>query len=246
MKRILKLITVVLAILCMGGCSHITMLRTQELREVQTRVDSLHTELVSVHEKIEESQKTQIEMLRLLRADQQVRFNELDRKISAVEGNVSESHYKLSRIDEKTAEFKKQFEAKLIADSTSAGIQDSEIEKLFQIAKTDFNAGRYDIAKSGFEDLITQYPESNLVESAEYWIAESFYAKRDYNNAGKRYIEYIKKYPDGEKMSVTLYKLGLTYEKLNKVKSKNMVWKKLLDQYPESQEAKMVKVQMEG
>lgn len=246
MKTVFRVVAVVWAIFCMIGCSNLTMLRTQELRDVQGRVDSLHAELSSVQGRIEASQKEQIEMLRLLRADQQVRFNELDRKLSVVEGNLTESQYKLSKIDEKTAEFKKQFEASRVADSAMAGAQSAEMEKLFEVAKSDFNAGRYDIAKGGFEDLIKQFPESNLIEIAEYWIGECFYAKREYGNAAKKYMEYIKKYPEGERMSVTLYKLGLTYERLNKVKSKNMVWKKLLDQYPESQEAKMVKVQMDN
>ena len=244
MRRLVLCSVVVWAFISMQGCSNLTMLRTQELRDVQYRVDSLHSELTSLQKKSLEEQKTQSEMLRLIRADQQVRFNELDRKVSAIEGNLSENQNRLSKIDEKTAEFQKKIVAKLVADSMAANSKTEEIEKLFQIAMSDFNAGRYDIALSGFKDISTQFPESSMAEEAEYWIAECMYAKREYTNSEKAYITFIKKYPGGSKMCVSLYKLGLAYDKQNKTKSKKMVWKKLLEQCPDSQEAQVVKAQL--
>ena len=242
-RKIVTLVCGATAVLLFQGCSNLTMLRTQELRSVQSRVDSLHHELSSMQKKIIEEQKTQSEMLRLMRADQQVRFNELDRKVSIIEGNLSENQHRLSKIDEKTAEFQKRLEAKLVADSVASNSKTAEIEKLFQIAMSDFNAGRYDIALNGFKDLWQQYPESPLAQEAEYWEIECVYAKKEYANAERAYIGYIKKYPQGPKTCVALYKLGLVYEKQDKIKSKKMVWKKLLEQCPDSQEAKVVQAQ---
>jgi TolA-binding protein len=42
-------------------------------------------------------------------------------------------------------------------------------------------------------------------------------------------------------MCVSLYKLGLVYDKQNKAKAQSMVWKKLLEQCPDSDEAKVAK-----
>ncbi len=210
---------------------------------VQARVDSLHSELSQMQKQMLEEQKSQSELLRLIRADQQVRFNEIDRKVSTIDGNLNENHARLSKIDEKTAEFNKKLEAKLAADSAVAQSYAVEIEKLFQISMNDFNAGKYDVAVAGFKDFLNQYPESSMASEAEYWIAECLYAKRDYPEAEKAYMSYIKKYAQGNKISVALYKLGLVYSRQNKDKSKAMVWKKLVDQYPDSQEAQVVKAQ---
>lgn len=227
-----------------AGCSNMTLLRTRELRAVQSRVDSLRIELMELQKRMYEEQKTQSEVIRLIRADQQLRFGELDRKVSEINLNLNENQFRLSKIDAQTAEFRKQLEAKLISDSISKNSRNAEIEKLFQIAMSDFNAGRYDIAINGFKDLFVQFPESPLAAESEYWVAECNYAKKAYNEAETSYLSYIKKYPQGRKFCVSLYKLGLAYEKQDKAKSKNMVWKKALEQCPDSPEIQVIKSHM--
>ena len=232
------------ALLFGAGCTNMTMLRTQELRAVQTKVDSLHTDLMALQTKMYEEQKTQSEIIRLMRADQQLRFGELDRKVSEMTSNLSESQTRLSKIDEQTADFKKRLEAKMASDSMSQNSRSAEIEKLFQIAMSDFNAGRYDIAANGFKDLFSQFPESPFAADAEYWMAECSYAKRTWADAEQGFISYIKKHPDGPKFCVALYKLGLAYEKQDKAKSKTMVWKKAVEQCPDSPEMQTIKSRM--
>lgn len=245
MVRRLSLTGFCAAALFLGaGCTNMTMLRTQELRAVQTKVDSLRTDLMALQTKMYEEQKTQSEIIRLMRADQQLRFGELDRKVSEITSNLSESQTRLSKIDEQTADFKKRLEAKMVSDSVSQNSRSAEIEKLFQIAMSDFNAGRYDIAANGFKDLFSQFPESPLAAEAEYWMAECSYAKRDWAGAEQDFISYIKKHPDGAKFCVALYKLGLAYEKQNKAKSKTMVWKKAVEQCPDSPEIQTIKSRM--
>ncbi|NLL14426.1 MAG: tetratricopeptide repeat protein [Fibrobacter sp.] len=238
-KKIFLPVVLLFTVLQFQGCTNLTMLRTQELREVKAQVDSLQSELTSMQKKMLEEQKNQSEVLRLLRADLQIRFNELDRKVSTIDGNLSESQFRLSKIDEKTAEFNKRLEAKLIADSSRS----SETEKLFQLAMNDFNAGRYDIAMSAFQNIVNQFPESSLAQDAQYWIAECFYATKKYSDAEKTYLSYIRNYPQGSKLCVSLYKLGLVYERQKKDKSKTLAWKKLVEQCPDAQETRVVKAQ---
>ncbi len=244
MKRLLIIAIAGSVLLMFTGCSNLTMLRTQELRIIQTKVDSLSSEMYVLQKKILDEQKTQGEMLRVLRADQQIRFNELDRKVTVIDGNLSENQMRLSKIDEKTAQVQKKIDAKLTADSVSENSKNAETEKLFQIAMSDFNAGRFDVAISSFNDLVVKCPGSPMGQDAEYWVAECQYAKKEYADAEKGFLSYIKKYPQGTKMCVSLYKLGLVYDRQNKVKFKNMVWKKVIEQCPDSQEAKVIQAQM--
>jgi TolA-binding protein len=217
-----------------NGCSHITVLRTRELREVQARVDSLRVEIES---DITENQKKQGELLRVIRADMQVKFGELGQRVSALEQSISESQYRLSKIDEKTQEIRERWEERARADSLVQSEQDAEIEKLFQIAYGDFTAGRYDLALGGFEDLLNRFPEASKTQEAAYWAAECHYVKNDLAAAEEGYKGYIKNYPQGGKLCASLYKLGLIYRKQNKSKSQKLVWEKLLAQCPDSEEA---------
>ncbi|MBN1128670.1 MAG: tetratricopeptide repeat protein [Chitinispirillaceae bacterium] len=238
MKKALILIVLSLILISLPGCSHLTVLRTKEMK---AESDSLFMRIDSLNKEIVVRQNTNDELLRLIRADLQIRFTELEKRLSDLSSGLSESQYRLSRLDEKTADFQKQFKAKLEADSLAAQSKKEEIQKLFQIAESDFNAGRFDIAISGFKDLLSRFPDAPEGQEGQYWVAECHYAKKEYDEAVQGYLLYIKQNAQGPKMCAALYKLGLAYEKQNKSKSKDLVWKKLAEQCPESDEAKLIK-----
>ena len=242
--RLIKCLGIAALLLAGTGCTNMTMLRTRELRAVQSRVDSLGTEMVTLQQKMYDEQKNLTEVIRLMRADQQMKFGDIDRKVSQISSNLNENQFRLSKIDEQTTEFQKKLEAKLAYDSTAGTTRSAEAEKLFQIAMSDFNAGRYDIAANGFKDFAARFSDLDLAAEAEYWAAECHYAKRNYSDAEKEYIAYVKKYPEGTRLCVALYKLGLSYDKQKKNKSKKMVWKKALEQCPDSPEIQVIKAQM--
>lgn len=227
-----------------SSCTNITLLRTQELREVQSHIDSLKAEMAALQESIINEQKQQSEMLRLIRADQQIRFAEFERRLAALAGNISESQDRLSKIDRKTLEIKKRWEERAREDSLSNAAEEAEIENLYEIALNDFTAGRYEISMSGFQDLINKFPESHQAQEAHYWLPECYYVQGKYEDASEGYKNYIKNYTNGSKVCVALYKLGLIYEKKKKRKACKMVWTKLINQCPDSEEAEAAKARM--
>ena len=240
-KRILLCILACLSINFLMGCSSITLLRIQELKQVEAHVDSLKIELSVLEQEVIKEQKNQSDVLRLMRADQQVRFDELGQKISSLEGSLSENKYKLSQIDKKTQEIQEQWMAKAQNDSQAAKQKNAQVDKLYQIAYGDFNAGRFDLASTGFADFIKQFSDSPLSDEAAYWYAECFYGKREFDKAEEAYSDYLRKYRNGKKVCSALYKLGLVFEAKKQTEKKKMVWQKLLTTCPESEESTIVK-----
>jgi len=226
------------------GCSSIAVLRTAELRELQARVDTLGTRLFFANQQLYKEQKQQGELLRVVRADMQVRFGELSQRLSGVEGNVNESQARLSNIDRKTAEIQQRWDAQARADSVKESMVRAEEENLFKIAYSDFTSGRFDLALAGFRDFVARYPSSAQTPKAEYWQAECRYALKEYDSAQVAFAAYLKGQPEGEMVCATLYKLGLAYEKLGKEKHRTAVWEKLLSQCPQSEEARSAQSRM--
>jgi tol-pal system protein YbgF len=241
MKKILFCTFACCAINFLSGCSSITLLRIQELKQVEAHVDSLKIDLASLEQEVIKEQKNQSEVLRLMRADQQVRFDELGQKISSLEGSLSENKYKLSQIDKKTQEIQEQWKAKTQADSQAATQKNVQMDKLYQIAYGDFNTGRFDLASNGFADFIKQFPESPLADDATFWFAECFYGKKEFEKAEQSYSDYLRKYREGRKLCQALYKLGLVFENKKLLEKRKMVWQKLLTTCPDSEEAALVK-----
>jgi len=108
------IVAVSFSLAALAGCSNITMLRTAELRAVKASVDSLDTRLGA---QLAEFQQKQSELLRVIRADMELRFGELGRRIEALEMSISESQSKLSKIDQKTQEIRERWEERAKADS---------------------------------------------------------------------------------------------------------------------------------
>ncbi len=235
-----------LVIAVFSGCSNLTILRTRELQAVRERADSLYAEITALQMKLLEEQKANSELLRLLRADQQLRFEEIERKVSQIENNLNENQSRLSSIDEKTTEINNRFQKKLEEETEPAVRRKLQSEWLFEVAMEDFNAGRYDLALNGFRQIVGSYPDAPLSPEAEYWVGECHYAKKEYQSAEKVYMEIIRKYPQGTRFCVTLYKLGLIYDHQKKLKSRDLVWKNLLEQCAASEEAKMAEKRMNG
>jgi tol-pal system protein YbgF len=216
-----------------------------DIAAMQSKIIEEQNKLLAEQAKLLADQKMIIDMLMPMRAEQGVRFNEIDRKVSAIMSNMFESQSRLSRLDQKTSEVSRRLEQKLASEEEASNQRTLQLEKLFEIAMGDFNSGRYDLAITGFADLARQYPDAAQVPDAVYWIAEAHFAKKDYATAEKSYMDFVKKYPDGQKSCVAFYKLGLAYEHQEKVQSRDMVWKQLLSRCPDRQEAQSVKVQQE-
>jgi TolA-binding protein len=240
-KRYLLVALVPLCLAGTSGCSSITMLRTKELKEVQAHVDSLKMQIALQQEELLKEQKSQNELLRLMRADQQVRFDELGQKITSLEGSLSESKYRLSQIDKKTQEIQEQWKAKSFADSSAVTQKNTQMDKLYQIAYSDFMAGRFDLAASGFVDFIKRFRDALVTDDAAYFYAECFYGKKEMDKAEVAYSDYIRKYREGKKICSALYKLGLIFENKKQFEKRKMVWQKLLTTCQNSDEAAMVK-----
>jgi len=254
--KAIKLITLIGAALSFTvGCVGPVKAKWTTQFEADAARDTLRADLVALQAKIIEEQKTLLaeqktmmeelktasEMLRLMRADMLVRFNEVTSKTSAIDRNLNESQSRISRLDQKTSELSSSLKQKLASDEDAANQRKVQVDKLFEIAMSDFNAGRYDLAVSGFTDFAKQFPDAQQTPDAEFWIAEARFAKKEYDLAEKEYMQLIKKYPDGARSCAVFYKLGLVYEHQDKKKSMEMVWSNLLQRCPDTQEAQSVK-----
>jgi TolA-binding protein len=241
MKQTIVLLGAVVALCFFSGCSSITLLRIKELQKVETHIDSLKSDLSSQQAALHQEQKNQDELLRLIRADMQVRFEELSQRFSSLEGLLSESKFKLSQIEKKTQDIQEQWKAKAVADSMAATQKNTQVDKMFQIAYGDFMAGRYDLAANGFNDIMNQFPDASQTDEATFWYAECYYGKKEFDKAEQLYVDYLRKFRDGKKVCASLFKMGLLFENKKLMEKRKLVWQKLMTSCPDSPEAATAK-----
>lgn len=85
-----------------------------------------------------------------------------------------------------------------------------------------------------FRELIRVSPDNEYSDNCQYWIGEGYYAQGLYERAIKEF-EKVKTLPNGNKADHAQFKIGLSYLKLGQQVEGLEAFKKLLEEYPESE-----------
>jgi tol-pal system protein YbgF len=72
----------------------------------------------------------------------------------------------------------------------------------------------YPGAEQALRGFIQRYPNDPLAGNAQYWLGETYYVRKDYNNAAAVFAEGYQKYPKGGKAADNLLKLGMALGQL--------------------------------
>ena len=72
--------------------------------------------------------------------------------------------------------------------------------RLFQTAMADYTSGKYSLAISGFQTLLSEWPKSEQADDALYYIGYSYAQDKKYAEAAKAFGDVIQTYPTGDKV----------------------------------------------
>ncbi|MFQ5983085.1 MAG: tol-pal system protein YbgF [Woeseiaceae bacterium] len=67
---------------------------------------------------------------------------------------------------------------------------------------------RYEPAAMAFQQFLVSYPDSQLADNAQYWLAESYYVTQQYDVALGEFEKVINEYPTSRKVPDALLKVG--------------------------------------
>lgn len=108
-------------------------------------------------------------------------------------------------------------------------------------AKQLFDRGDYPAAREEFGALIQAVPRSQHADNAQFWIGETHYRERQFEEAILAYQEVIEKYPNGNKVRASLLKQGLAFYMLGDKPNGRRILEALIHQYPNSSEANIAR-----
>jgi tol-pal system protein YbgF len=114
-------------------------------------------------------------------------------------------------------------------------------QQLYDAAYLDITKGSYDLAISSFSEYLKYFPDTQLSDNAQYWIAECYYAKNDYQKAAVEFKKVVSNFPKGDKVPAALYKLGLCFKKMENKSQAKKTFQELVQKYPQSEEAALAK-----
>ncbi|MEN8236388.1 MAG: tetratricopeptide repeat protein [Pseudomonadota bacterium] len=111
-------------------------------------------------------------------------------------------------------------------------------------AITLLNKREFDLAQRALHDFIVQYPTNPLVVNAQYWLAETYYIRRDYQQAAlgfsaayKKYQKYKQKGHQGQsavKAPEILLKLALSLKEMGNKGDASITLDQLENEFPKA------------
>lgn len=122
---------------------------------------------------------------------------------------------------------------KVLGTLSSSGADPASL--LYESAFADVRAAKYDIAETKFKDFMAKYPTHTLAANAQYWLAETYYVRGDYNQAAKFFAQGYQDFPQGQKAADSLLKLGLSLAKIGKKDDACLSFQQLKKQFPGDQ-----------
>lgn len=98
---------------------------------------------------------------------------------------------------------------------------------------------RYDDAGLAFQEFIETFPESELADNAQYWLAESHYVTQKFERALREFGVVIEKFQRSRKVPDALLKMGYCNYELKRWDAARAALKRVQSEYPETTAARL-------
>jgi tol-pal system protein YbgF len=124
------------------------------------------------------------------------------------------------------------------AGESAPELYDRALKKIRE--EQDFKAGR-----ELMEAFLKRYPEHDLAVNAAYWIGETYYAEKNYEQAILQFEEIIQKYGDHPKVASAMLKQALAFESTGDQATAKLLLQRVIERYPLSDEAGKAKQKLQ-
>lgn len=118
-------------------------------------------------------------------------------------------------------------------------------EKVYRDGLSDYTKGNYDLAIQSFKTYLTFFPKTSLVPNAQYWLAESYYSKREFLRAIREFDKLVKEHPESSKVPSAMLKQGYAYLELGEPAQGQGILRELVAKFPRSREARLAQDRLE-
>ena len=197
--------------------------------DLQANIESVKSEMRSVTGKVEDqgvASKKPAEEIGKLREDTEKRILALDERLQKMQLALDDANKKIKELSSQPA------------PQTAAKELPQSADTLYLKGMTLYQGGDMPGARGQFTQFLERNPSHELAPNARYWLGETYYSEKNYEQAILEFQEVVKQFPQRDKAPAALLKQALSFKELNDIKSTQYLLKNLVSSYPKSEEAK--------
>ena len=115
----------------------------------------------------------------------------------------------------------------------------------YQAAFEMIQARRYPEAGAAFREFMTAFPTSPLRDNAQYWLAETYYVQRQFQEALPEFQKVVSEYPQSAKVADALLKVGYCQDELKNPAAARTALQQVMRQFPDTTAARLASQRLE-
>lgn len=120
-----------------------------------------------------------------------------------------------------------------------------EVSQFYKDALILLKNGEYDQAEQSFRSFLSDYGDHDLAPNARYWLGESFYARKFYQQAVIQFGESYESDPQGVKAVDNLLKLALSLNLMGETSAACRALEQVVKLFPNANDAILKKQKKE-
>ena len=125
------------------------------------------------------------------------------------------------------------------AGAAGAAVSGAGEQASYQAALELLRQGRYPQAEAGFKQYLADFPDGDLADNAQYWLAETYYVNREFETALAAFNQVLEQYPNSRKTPDAMLKAGFCKAELGRTDEARATLEGVVEQYPDSTAARL-------
>jgi tol-pal system protein YbgF len=115
---------------------------------------------------------------------------------------------------------------------------------LYSNGLKDIQSGKYDLARSEFQDYLKYYGKTDLAANAQFYIGEIYYRQKNYAQAIAEYDKVVNNYPNNFKMAPARLHRATSMLALGQKSSGIRELREIVKLFPGSEEERYARAQL--
>jgi tol-pal system protein YbgF len=221
------------------------------LADTRANVQQMQREVSALKERVDETRVQVGRQIGQTSREGDQRVKNLETRLAKLEEDLKAQAEVLKAREEAIKQLGEAMEAQqktVPSDGLAEGAaaESDAIRRDYEAAWRTLDKKDYKGAIGRFKEFIKKYPKSALAGNAQYWIGESHYALKEFDQAIIEFDAVRRKYPQGEKVPAALLKQGFAFADLGEKVNARLILQEVVEKYPQSPEAVRAKQRLKS
>jgi len=117
-------------------------------------------------------------------------------------------------------------------------------DTLYSNGLRDITSGKYDLARSEFQDYLRYYGDTDLASNAQFYLGEIAYSQKKYDDAVQEYDKVLTNYPKSFKLAPARLKKGMALIELGQKNAGIKELREVVKRYPGTEEERRARARL--